>query len=170
MNLPQHAEFLHRHEEEKGPPVWRDPSATLEQDVSGVSRERSEDVSSLGKKSDGEALQKITNKLSDVRNLKDLHLKHYHMSSAQIKKGGVGDAQAENYTNDEEEVDEDGPAAFQRENCGWLGQGLPMEAPSGRRPSAAHVSCNCGLENWWRNRIAELVAMDPTNATRWKHW
>ena len=33
----------------KGPPVWRDPSATLEQDVSGTSRERSEDVSSLVK-------------------------------------------------------------------------------------------------------------------------
>ena len=31
-----------------GPPVWRDPSATLEQDVSGTSRERSEDVSGLG--------------------------------------------------------------------------------------------------------------------------
>ena len=33
----------------KGPPVWRDPSATLEQDVSGTSRERSEGASSLGK-------------------------------------------------------------------------------------------------------------------------
>ena len=32
----------------KGPPVWRDPSVTLEQDVSGTSRERSE-VSILGK-------------------------------------------------------------------------------------------------------------------------
>ena len=50
--------------------VWQDPSATLEQDVSGSSRERSEDVSSLDKNSDGEALQKITNKLSDVRNFK----------------------------------------------------------------------------------------------------
>ena len=28
----------------KGPPVWRDPSATMEQDVSGTSRERSEEV------------------------------------------------------------------------------------------------------------------------------
>ena len=70
----------------RGPPVWRDPTATLEQDVSGTSRERSEDVSSLGRKPDGEALQKIINKLSDVRNMKDLHLKHYHMSSAQFKK------------------------------------------------------------------------------------
>ena len=58
----------------------------VEQDVSGTSRERSEDVSSVGKNSDGEALQKNFNKLSDVRNLKDLHLKHYHMSSAQFKK------------------------------------------------------------------------------------
>ena len=70
----------------KGPPVWRDPSDTLEQDVSGTSRERSEDASSLGKHSDGGALQNIVNKLSDVRNLKDFHLKHYHMSSAQIEK------------------------------------------------------------------------------------
>ena len=31
------------------PPFWRDPSATLEQDVSGTSRERTKDVSSLGK-------------------------------------------------------------------------------------------------------------------------
>ena len=54
--------------------------------MSGTSRERSEDASSLGQNSDGEALQNVINKLSDVRNLKDLHLKHYHMSSAQLKK------------------------------------------------------------------------------------
>ena len=35
---------------------------------------------------DGEALQNIINKLSDVRNWKDPHQKHYHMSSAQSKK------------------------------------------------------------------------------------
>ena len=58
----------------------------MEQDVSGTSRARSEHVSSLVKKSGGDALQKIINKLSDVRNLKDLHLKHYHMSAAQFKK------------------------------------------------------------------------------------
>ena len=70
----------------KGPPVGRDPCATPEQDVSGTSRERPEDISSLGKNSNGEALQKITNKFLDFRNLKDLHLKHYHMSSAQFKR------------------------------------------------------------------------------------
>ena len=48
--------------------------------------ERSEDVSSVGRNSDGEAHQKIINKLWDVRNLKDLHLKHHHMSPAQFKK------------------------------------------------------------------------------------
>ena len=32
----------------KGPPVWRDPFATLDQEESLTSRERSEDVSSLG--------------------------------------------------------------------------------------------------------------------------
>ena len=69
-----------------GPPVWWDPFATLEQDVSGTSKERSQDVSSLGKKTDSEALLKIINQLLDVRNLKDFHLKHYHMSSAQFKK------------------------------------------------------------------------------------
>ena len=36
--------------------------------------------------SDGEALQNIINKLLDIHNLKDLHLKHDHMSSAQFKK------------------------------------------------------------------------------------
>ena len=61
----------------KRPPVWRDSSATLEQDASGNS--------GLGK-TDGEALQKITNKLLDVRNLKHPHLKHDHMSTAQFKK------------------------------------------------------------------------------------
>ena len=38
------------------------------------------------KKSEGEALRNIINKLSDERNLKDLHLKHYNMSTAQFKK------------------------------------------------------------------------------------
>ena len=33
----------------KEPPVWRDPSATLEQDVSGNWRERSEEISIFGK-------------------------------------------------------------------------------------------------------------------------
>ena len=51
--------------------------------MSGTSRERTEDISGLGENSDGEALQKIINMLLDVRNLKDFHLKHYHMSSAQ---------------------------------------------------------------------------------------
>ena len=55
--------------------------------MSRISRVRSKEVSILGRKSDGEALQKIISKLSDVRNLKDLHLKHYHMSTAQFKNG-----------------------------------------------------------------------------------
>ena len=50
------------------------------------SRERTEDVSRWSKKSEGEALQNIINKFFDERNLKDLHLKHYHMSTAQLKK------------------------------------------------------------------------------------
>ena len=70
----------------KGRPVWRDPSATLDQDVSGNSRERSEEVSILGKNPDGEALSKVINELLDERNLRDLHMKHYHMSISQFKK------------------------------------------------------------------------------------
>ena len=70
----------------KGPPVWRDPSATLEQDVSGNSRECSEEVSIFGRNPDGEALRNIINKLSDERNLRDLHLKHHQTSAAQFKK------------------------------------------------------------------------------------
>ena len=70
----------------KGPPVWQDPSATLEQDVSGTSRELSGDISSLGEHSHGEALQQVINRLSDVRNLKGLYLKYYFKSSAQFKK------------------------------------------------------------------------------------
>ena len=70
----------------KGPPVWRDPPVPLEQDASGNSRERSQEVSILGRNPEGEALRNIFNKLSDERNLRDLHLKHPHMSTAQFKK------------------------------------------------------------------------------------
>ena len=70
-------------EEEIGPPVWQDPAATLEQEVSRDSRERAED---LDKKTDGEALRDVVNQLSDEGNLRDLHLKHYHTSTAQFKK------------------------------------------------------------------------------------
>ena len=70
----------------EGPPVWRYPSATLEQDVSGNSRERWEEASILGRNLDVEALRNIINKLFDEQNLRDLHLKHYHMSTAQFKK------------------------------------------------------------------------------------
>ena len=70
----------------KGPPVWQDPTATLEQEVSRDSRERAEDTSILSRKAEGEALRNIMGKLSEERNLRDLHLKHYHMCTAQFKK------------------------------------------------------------------------------------
>ena len=70
----------------EGPPVWQDPTAILEQEVSGDSRERAEDASVLGRKAEGEALRNIISKLSEERNLRDLHLKHNHMSTAQFKK------------------------------------------------------------------------------------
>ena len=63
-----------------GLPVWRDPSATLKQDVSGNSRERSEEVSILNRYRDDEALRSILKKLTDTRNLKTLHLKYYQIS------------------------------------------------------------------------------------------
>ena len=59
--------------------------ATLEE-VTRNSRERTDDVSTLSKKSEGETLQNIINKLSDVHNLNDIHLKHYHMSTVQFQR------------------------------------------------------------------------------------
>ena len=67
-----------------GPPVWQVPTATLEQEVSRDSRERAEDTTILGRKTKGEALRNIITKLFEER--KDLHLKHYHMSTAEFKK------------------------------------------------------------------------------------
>ena len=75
-------------QKKKEPPVWQDPSAILEQEGSRDSRERADDSSILGKKRKkvNEALRKIINKLCAERNLRDLLLKHYHMSTAQFKK------------------------------------------------------------------------------------
>ena len=86
MNLLRYAEFLHRYEEEKDLQSGEIHLPHWNKMCQGTSRERSEDVSSLGQNSGSEAFQKIINKLSDVRNLKDLQLKHYHVSSAQFKK------------------------------------------------------------------------------------
>ena len=43
----------------KGPPVWQDPTFTLEQEVSGDTSERAEDAPILGRKAEGEALRNI---------------------------------------------------------------------------------------------------------------
>ena len=56
----------------------------LEQVVSRDSRERG--YLDLGRKAESATPRNITSKLSEVRNLRDLHLKHYHMSTAQFKK------------------------------------------------------------------------------------
>ena len=69
----------------KAPPEWQDPAATLEREVSGNSHGRTEDVSILSKKAQGEALRNIINKLFDESNLRDHHLKHYHRSTAKFK-------------------------------------------------------------------------------------
>ena len=50
------------------------------------SRERAEDTSILGRKAESEAPRNIMRKLSEKRNLRDLHLKHYHTSTAPVKK------------------------------------------------------------------------------------
>ena len=70
----------------KGPPVWQDPTATLEQEVSRDLRRQAEDTSTLGKKAEVEAPRNIISKMSEERNLRDLHLKLHHMSTAQFKK------------------------------------------------------------------------------------
>ena len=69
-----------------GPPVWQDPTARLEQEVSKDSRERAEDTSIFGNKAECEGLRNIMHKISQERNLRDHHLKHYHMSTAKFKK------------------------------------------------------------------------------------
>ena len=55
--------------------------------MSGNSRERSEEVSILDRIPDGEALRSIINKLSDKRNLRDLHLKHYAVQEEENSLG-----------------------------------------------------------------------------------
>ena len=62
VNLLQNAEFPTEVRKRKGPPVWQDPSTSLEQHVS------SEEVSTWGKNPNGEALRSIENQLSDKRN------------------------------------------------------------------------------------------------------
>ena len=65
--LPQAAQRQKRRE----PPVWQDPTAFLEQEVSRDSGERADEASIVGAKEEDEALRNIINKLSDERNLKD---------------------------------------------------------------------------------------------------
>ena len=54
--------------------------------MSGNSRERSEEGPIWCKNPDGEALHNIINELLDERNLRDFHLKHYHISTSHFKK------------------------------------------------------------------------------------
>ena len=84
--LPQYAQFLHHYEGEKDLQSGESRLPHWNKKCREPRVERSEDVSSVGRNSDGEAHQRIINKLSDVRNLKDLHLEHHHMSSAQFKR------------------------------------------------------------------------------------
>ena len=85
MNLVQYAEFLHHYKEEKNLqsgeirlPHWN----KMYQEP----RVSDQKTSRIWENSDGEALQKIISNLSDVRNLRDLHLNHHHMSLQKIRK------------------------------------------------------------------------------------
>ena len=78
--------FLHHYEEEKDLQSGESRLPHWNKMCRKPRVERSEDVSSVGRNSDSEALQKIINKLSKVRNLKDLLLKHNHVPSAQFEK------------------------------------------------------------------------------------
>ena len=81
---------MHQCGKEKGPSVWQDPTATLEQEVSGDSRERAEDTSMLGKKkAEGEVLHNIISKLSVERNLRDLNLKHYNLQTTLLLRNAA---------------------------------------------------------------------------------
>ena len=77
---------LHQLDKGSGPPVWQVRNAFLEQEVSRDSRERAEGTSILGREAEGEAQRNIISKLSEERNLRDLHLKHDHMSTAQSQE------------------------------------------------------------------------------------
>ena len=76
MNLLKKSKVPAQVRRRKKHPVSQDPSTTLEQDVPGNSRERSEEGSIWSKNHDGEALSRIANKLSDEQNLRDIHMKH----------------------------------------------------------------------------------------------
>ena len=61
-------ETLHQCAEERDIQYGKASTSKLEQDVSGNSRERSKNVSILGRKAEGEVLRNIVNKLSGERN------------------------------------------------------------------------------------------------------
>ena len=67
-------------------PVWQDPAATLNMRYPRTRASEQEMPQFFGRKAEGEALRNIISKLSEERNLRDLHLKQYHMSTAQFKK------------------------------------------------------------------------------------
>ena len=56
----------------KGPPVWQDPTAILEQQASRDSREREEEMLIWAKSQKGDALRNIINKLLDECKLEAL--------------------------------------------------------------------------------------------------
>ena len=66
VNLLQYAELLHRYEGEKDLQSGESRLPPWNKMCQELRVGRSEDVSSFGRNSDGEALQKITNMLSDV--------------------------------------------------------------------------------------------------------
>ena len=123
--------------------------------MSRDSREREEDTSIWGKKSDGDALRNIINKLSDERNLKDLHLKHYQMSTAQLKKRTIHlDIPGRNYDLCQHVV----------KTCPFCNSIKPIsrERTSCRRIWRPHLSRSWVTKDWRQNlRMSDYFWMEP---------
>ena len=69
-----------------GPPTWKYPTAPLEQEMSSDSRERTHDSVWDKQRQKVKLSATLSTSCLTSENLRDLHLKHYHMSPAQFNK------------------------------------------------------------------------------------
>ena len=112
------------------------------------------------KKADGEALHNIIRKLSEERNLTDLHLKHYHMSTAQFKNITTHlDIPGKILTLST--CGEDVPVLQFRET--ETGK-IPRERTSGRRTWRPHLSLYHGLATIGDNTFGCLIVLDEATS------
>ena len=70
----------------KLPPVWQDPAATLDMRYQKTRASEQKIPQFWAEEQKVKPYVTFFSKLSDERNLRDLHLKHYHTSTAQFKK------------------------------------------------------------------------------------